>query len=124
MTFQLVAGPFSFNGFTTAGGRLTVPPRSNNVINFEQGDGTPHSAEVASGTGPVPNSGGDPAIPRAYTNKVVEGLPRERGRHTLHGAGQRHLPHHLRRPGTRAVGHVALVQGGSGGEGAGFAHAK
>jgi hypothetical protein len=23
----------------------------------------------------VPNSGGDPAIPRAYTNKVVEGLP-------------------------------------------------
>ena len=23
----------------------------------------------------MPNSGGDPAIPRAYTNKVVEGLP-------------------------------------------------
>ncbi len=75
VTFQLVAGPFSFNGFTAGGATLTVPPRSNNVINFEQGDGTPHSAEIATGTGPVPNSGGDPAIPRAYTNKVVEGLP-------------------------------------------------
>jgi hypothetical protein len=30
---------------------------------------------VASGEGPLPNSGVDPAIPRAYTNKVVEGLP-------------------------------------------------
>lgn len=75
VTFRLVAGPFSFNGSTAGGATLTVPPGSSNVINFEQGDGTPHSAEIASGTGPVPNSGGNPAIPRAYTNKVVEGLP-------------------------------------------------
>ena len=75
MTFRLVAGPFDFNGYTNGGATLTVPSRSNNVINFEQDDGTPHSVEVASGTGPVPNSGGDPAIPRAYSNKVVEGLP-------------------------------------------------
>ena len=75
VTFLLVAGPFSFNGFTNGGATLTVPARSNNVINFEQNDGTPHSAEIASGTGPVPNSGGNPAIPRAYTNKLVEGLP-------------------------------------------------
>ncbi len=74
VTFQLVAGPFDFNHFTNGGGTLTVPPASTNVWNFLQNDGTPHSAEVASGTGPVPNSGGDPAIPRAYTNKVVEGL--------------------------------------------------
>lgn len=75
VTFRLVAGPFSFNGFTAGGATLTVPAGSNDVINFEQSDGTPHSAEIASGTGPVPNSGGNPAIPRAYTNKVVEGLP-------------------------------------------------
>lgn len=75
VTFRLVAGPFDFNGFTNGNGTLTVPPASQNVINFEQNDGTPHSAEIASGTGPLPNSGGDPAIPRAYTNKVVEGLP-------------------------------------------------
>jgi hypothetical protein len=75
VTFRLVSGPFEFNGFTNGGATLTVPPGSTNVWNFEQNDGTPHSAEIASGTGPVPDSGGDPAIPRAYTNKVSEGLP-------------------------------------------------
>jgi plastocyanin len=75
VTFHLVAGPFLFNGFGNGGATLTVPPGSNNVWNFEQADGTPHSAEVASGTGPLPNAAGDPAIPRAYTNKAVEGLP-------------------------------------------------
>jgi len=74
VTFRLVAGPFEFNHFTSGGGTLTVPAGSTNVWNFLQNDGTPHSAEVASGTGPLPNSGGDPAIPRAYTNKVVEGM--------------------------------------------------
>ena len=75
VTFALIAGPFDFNGYTSGGATLTVPPGSNNVINFEQKDGTPHSAEISSGTGPVPNSGGEAAIPRAYTNKLVEGLP-------------------------------------------------
>jgi hypothetical protein len=74
VTFKLVAGPFSFDGFTGGGATLTVPAGSTVVINFIQDDGTPHSAEVASGEGPVPGSGGDPAIPRAYTNKVVEGM--------------------------------------------------
>jgi plastocyanin len=74
VTFRLVAGPFEFDHFTNGGGTLTVPAGSTNVWNFLQNDGTPHSAEVASGTGPLPNSGGDPAIPRAYTNKVVEGM--------------------------------------------------
>ena len=75
VTFKLVAGPFNWNGFGNGQATLTVPPKSNIVVNFVQDDGTPHSAEVASGEGPVPNSGGNPAIPRAYTNKVVEGLP-------------------------------------------------
>jgi hypothetical protein len=75
VTFLLVAGPFSFNGYTGGGATLAVPPRSVNVINFEQNDGTPHSAEIDVGTGPLPSAGGNPAIPRAYTNKAVEGLP-------------------------------------------------
>lgn len=75
VTFQLIAGPFDFNGYTNGGATLAVPPGTNNVIAFEQKDGTPHSAEVASGTGPIPNSGGDPAIPRAYTNSLIQGLP-------------------------------------------------
>jgi hypothetical protein len=74
VTFRLVSGPFEFNGFSNGGATLTVPPGSTNVWTFEQSDGTPHSAQVGSGTGPVASEGGDPAIPRAYTNKVVEGL--------------------------------------------------
>ena len=74
VTFKLVAGPFVFNGAGNGEATLTLPPKSNVVMNFVQDDGTPHSAEIASGDGPVPNSGGNPAIPRAYTNKVIEGL--------------------------------------------------
>jgi plastocyanin len=74
VTFRLVAGPFMFNGYASGGATLTVPPGSANVWTFVQDDGTPHSAEVASGKGPLPNSGGEPVIPRAYTNKLVEGL--------------------------------------------------
>jgi hypothetical protein len=77
VTFELIAGPFQFNGFSTGGATLTLPPKANVVMNFVNKDGTPHSAEVISGDGPIPNAGGDPAIPRAYTNKLLEGLAQE-----------------------------------------------
>ena len=77
VTFQLMAGPFNFNGFTNGAATLLLPPKANVVINFVNKDGTPHSAEVISGDGPIPNAATDPAIPRAYTNKVLEGLPQE-----------------------------------------------
>jgi plastocyanin len=77
VTFELIAGPFNFNEFTSGGATLTVPSKANVVMNFVNKDGTPHSAEIISGEGPVPNAAVDPAIPRAYTNKVLEGLPQE-----------------------------------------------
>jgi sulfocyanin len=77
VTFELIAGPFNFNGYTNGGATLTLPSKANVVINFVNKDGTPHSAEVISGEGPIPNAAVDPAIPRAYTNKVLEGLPQE-----------------------------------------------
>ena len=77
VTFQLIAGPFNFNGYTNGGATLTLTPKANVVINFVNKDGTPHSAAVISGDGPIPNAATDPAIPRAYTNKVLEGLPQE-----------------------------------------------
>ena len=77
VTFELIAGPFTFNGFRDGGATLVVPAGANVVINFVNKDGTPHSAIVISGEGPVPNSATDPAIQRAYTNKVLEGLPQE-----------------------------------------------
>jgi hypothetical protein len=77
VTFELIAGPFTFDGYRNGGATLAVPPKANMVINFVNKDGTPHSAEIISGEGPLPNAAVDPAIPRAYTNKVLEGLPQE-----------------------------------------------
>jgi hypothetical protein len=85
VTFKLEAGtntaavavksPFNFNGYTNGEATLVVPPTSNVVMNFVNEDGTPHSAAVIADKDPMPNADGDPAIPRAYTNKVIEGLP-------------------------------------------------
>src|SRR5215217_1602233 len=79
VTFQLIGGPsgFQFNGYSSGGATLTLPPNATVVMNFINKDGTPHSAEVIPGEGPIPNGAGDPAIPRAYTNKALEGLPQE-----------------------------------------------
>ena len=79
VTFELIGGPlgFQFNGYAAGGATLTVPPKATVVMNFINKDGTPHSAEVISGEGPLPNAGVDPAIPRAYTNQLLQGLPQE-----------------------------------------------
>jgi hypothetical protein len=81
-TFKLVAGvpgaksPFNFNGYTDGEAALVVPPGARVVVNFVNEDGTPHSAEVINdGKAPIPNMGGDPAIPAAYTKDVTQGLP-------------------------------------------------
>jgi hypothetical protein len=81
VTFELIGGPtgFQFNGHASGSATLTVPPKANIVMNFVNKDGTPHSAEVISGEGALPNAAVDAALPRAYTNKVLEGLPQESG---------------------------------------------
>jgi Sulfocyanin (SoxE) domain len=78
-TFQLIGGPsgFQYNGYSSGGATLTLPPNANVVINFINKDGTPHSAEVIPGEGTLPNQAVDAAIPRAYTNQVLQGLPQE-----------------------------------------------
>lgn len=80
VTFALEAGapgtsgPFNFNGFTNGAATLVVPPGSNVVLNFVNLDGTPHSAEIIDNAETMPNIGGDPAIPAAYTRGLTEGL--------------------------------------------------
>jgi uncharacterized cupredoxin-like copper-binding protein len=76
-TLKLIAGPFVFNGYGGGKAAFVVPPKSTVVINFVNEDGTPHSAEIIEDKDPMPNAGDASiaAIPRAYTNKVVEGLP-------------------------------------------------
>jgi sulfocyanin len=81
VTFSLEAGapgtsgPFNFNGYTNGAATLTVPPGSTVVMNFVNMDGTPHSAEVIGDTEAMPNMGGTPAIPAAYTKGLTQGLP-------------------------------------------------
>jgi Sulfocyanin (SoxE) domain len=79
VTFELIGGPhgFQFNGYASGGATLALPPKANVIINFVNKDGTPHSAEVISGEGAVPNAAVDAAIPRAYTNQLLQGLPQE-----------------------------------------------
>ena len=78
-TLELIAGPFMFLNATEGSATFTVPANATVVINFVNKDGVPHSAEIIPGEGPIPNAATDPAIPRAYTTKVMEGLPQEAG---------------------------------------------
>jgi len=79
-TFKLIAGlrggksPFNFNGWTDGDLVLTVPENSTVVMNFVNEDGVPHSAEVIDANKPIPNMSGEPAIPRAYSRKALEGM--------------------------------------------------
>ena len=89
--FKLIAGeqsrpggpppksPFNFNGYTDGQAALTVPPGVTVVIDFVNKDGTPHSAIIIDGEGPLPNMAGDPAIPRAYSTNPTQGHPQEKG---------------------------------------------
>jgi hypothetical protein len=45
-------------------------------MTFVNLDGTPHSAEVIADKDPMPNMGGDPAIPAAYTKDVPRDCPK------------------------------------------------
>jgi Sulfocyanin (SoxE) domain len=79
VTFELIGGPtgFQFNGYASGGATLVLPSNANVVMPFINKDGTPHSAEIISGEGPLPNAAVDAAIPRAYTNQLLQGLPQE-----------------------------------------------
>src|SRR5687767_14404215 len=56
VTFELIAGPFTFNGYRDGGATLLVPSKATIVMNFVNKDGTPHSAIVISGDGSIPNA--------------------------------------------------------------------
>ena len=68
-------GSFNFNGYSSGAATLVVPPSSKIVMNFVNLDGVPHSAMIIPDADPMPAIGGDPAIPRAYTKDVTQGLP-------------------------------------------------
>src|SRR5437879_12767957 len=79
--FQLVAGltglngALNFNGFSDGGLTFVVPVGWQTEIDFRNHDGMlPHSAEVIAPQTPLPIQPVDPAIPRAFTLRLAEGL--------------------------------------------------
>jgi Sulfocyanin (SoxE) domain len=82
--FQLIAGltglngALNFNGFRDGGLSFVVPVGWKTEIDFRNHDGMlPHSAEVIAPRAPLPVEPVDPAIPRAFTLRLAEGLPSE-----------------------------------------------
>lgn len=82
--FQLIAGltglngALNFNGFRDGGLTLDVPVGWKTEIHFRNHDGMlPHSAEVIAPQTPLPTQPLDPAIPRAFTLKLAQGLASE-----------------------------------------------
>jgi hypothetical protein len=80
--FQLIAGltglngALNFNGFRDGGLTLVIPVGWKAEIAFKNHDGMlPHSAEVITPQTPLPVQPVSPAIPRAFTLKLAEGLP-------------------------------------------------
>jgi len=82
--FQLIAGltglngALNFNGFRDGELTLVVPVGWQTEIDFRNHDGMlPHSAQVIAPQTPLPTQPVGPAIPRAFTLKLAEGLPSE-----------------------------------------------
>ncbi len=82
--FQLIAGltglngALNFNGFRDGGLNFVVPVGWKTEIAFRNHDGMlPHSAEIIAPRTPLPVEPVDPAIPRAFTLRLAEGLPSE-----------------------------------------------
>jgi len=80
--FQLIAGltglngALNFKGFREGGLTLFIRVGWKAEIAFKNHDGMgPHSAEVITPQTPLPTQPVSPAIPRAFTLKLAEGLP-------------------------------------------------
>jgi len=82
VTLTLVAGltplngALNFNGFRDGGLTITVPEGWTMIWEFRNHDGMlPHSAEVVPNRLPVPSASVKPAISRAYTDRLDQGIP-------------------------------------------------
>ena len=82
--FQLIAGltglngALNFNGYRDGELTFLVPLQWKTEIDFRNHDGMlPHSAEIIADKRPLPGGAAPPAIPRAFTVKLDEGLPSE-----------------------------------------------
>src|SRR5438094_6697942 len=82
--FQLIAGltglngALNFNGFSDGGLTFVVPVGWQTEIDFRNHDGMlPHSTEIINPSTPLPVQSVAPAIPRAFTLSLDQGLVSE-----------------------------------------------
>src|SRR2546427_6389040 len=73
-----VNGALNFNGFSDGGLTFVVPAGWQTEIDFRNHDGMlPHSAEIINPSTPLPVQSVAPAIPRAFTLSLDQGLVSE-----------------------------------------------
>jgi sulfocyanin len=81
--FNSVQGGFNFNGGSAGSQTITVPTGWNVNIDVVNKDAIPHSAIIIADTRPIPNAPDKPAIERAYTAHLTDGLPAQNGEDTM-----------------------------------------
>jgi sulfocyanin len=68
-------GGMNFNGGARGDQTITIPQGWTVKMSFKNKDAIPHSAIIVADKLPFPATMDQPAIPRAYTNDVVGGIP-------------------------------------------------
>jgi sulfocyanin len=81
--FNSVQGGFNFNGGSEGKHSITVPLGWTAHIDVINKDAIPHSAIIIPDATPIPSAPDTPAIPRAYTAHLTDGLPPQTGEDTM-----------------------------------------
>lgn len=68
-------GGMNFNGGAKGSQTITIPVGWTVKMHFQNKDAIPHSAIIIKPSNPLPVIPQDPAIPRAYTAHLTDGLP-------------------------------------------------
>ena len=79
-------GGFNFNGGSDGSQTITVPANWTVNMDVVNKDAIPHSAIIIADTRPIPNAPDHPAIPRAYTSHLTDGLAPQTGEDTMNFA--------------------------------------
>jgi sulfocyanin len=77
--FNSQQGGFNFNGGSNGSQTITVPAGWSVAMHVKNVDAIPHSAIIILDQRPLPNAPDSPAIPRAYTSHVNDGLQPQNG---------------------------------------------
>jgi sulfocyanin len=81
--FNSVQGGFNFNGGSNGSQTITVPAGWTVNIDVINKDAIPHSAIIIANQMPLPNAPSTPAIERAYTSHLIDGLQPQNGEDTI-----------------------------------------